>query len=80
MCYFTSLSRRIHFQNVKIKAIIYQLYHQVLQGPGIYLTNLCGSCILFSGEAKMFLAATWGPQASHSRGLLGAACGYHRDG
>lgn len=37
------------------------------------LTNLCGSCILFSGGAKIFLAATCRPQASHSPGLLGAA-------
>ena len=57
-----------------------QLYGgETLKGPGIYLTNLCGSCILFSGGAKIFLAATCRPQASHSPGLLGAACGYHRD-
>lgn len=44
-----------------------------------YLKNLCGSCILLYGEAKISLAATCRPQAFHSWGPLGAARGYHRD-
>lgn len=59
----------------------HQLYHQVSQSFGIYLKNLRGSCILFFGESKIFLAAMCRPQASHFGGLLVGvmACVYHRD-